>query len=528
MNHRQLRALVLASSCLVLQSVSASSGFELRYEGVASVDARVRLTVRSDGGGERFDQSVNVGGRTAGEARDEIERALRSAGWLVAPRGDRGLWVFSHRAAESGDYAVTELGVSHGDEGIDTELVSTIDWRRPAEDERRVVLRFTGEATSATRPGEALFSVRGIGSVGAPLPASARPAECAETLRAALVEAGWVASVSGSDVILELEDNQARFGETSSIVFGLAGATDGPRTSLPLPGPHDCDRDFVFGFALENVRGGRPFDRFIGAAADDFTCRGAALDVETSEARLWASIASRGTFGDGGPASGVQSWTVSIVAHGGEVIAFSREGTASDAAPSGLVGVGFVEFETAESAEEDGLHGLVGVVQLSLLMPVTLPPAGTESFLSLTVAPDAGETSEVILRYADGLLRDDDRRRNRVTVAREDHAPGLGGALVLRFPDDEARGFLRGDTNLDGDIELTDGVAILNHLFRGLVIGSCLDAADADDSGRLELTDAITIFAHLFQQAPPLPAPNECGIDPTSDELDCEMPGSCG
>ena len=52
---------------------------------------------------------------------------------------------------------------------------------------------------------------------------------------------------------------------------------------------------------------------------------------------------------------------------------------------------------------------------------------------------------------------------------------------------------------------------------------SCLDTADTNDDGTIDVADAVTVLSHLFAGSGPLPAPfNECGIDPTADDLDCE------
>jgi hypothetical protein len=88
-------------------------------------------------------------------------------------------------------------------------------------------------------------------------------------------------------------------------------------------------------------------------------------------------------------------------------------------------------------------------------------------------------------------------------------------------------GFLRGDSNFDGKVDLSDAVTTLGHLFLGLGEPKCLDAEDADDSGTVEITDPILLLGSLFlgQVSPPAPFP-ECGLDPTpADGLGCM--GSC-
>lgn len=79
--------------------------------------------------------------------------------------------------------------------------------------------------------------------------------------------------------------------------------------------------------------------------------------------------------------------------------------------------------------------------------------------------------------------------------------------------------FVRGDANRDGSINLSDAIAILDHLFRGIPL-SCEDAGDVDDSGSLNLTDAIGLLGYLFRsgEAPRAPHPTP-GADPTPDGL---------
>jgi hypothetical protein len=111
---------------------------------------------------------------------------------------------------------------------------------------------------------------------------------------------------------------------------------------------------------------------------------------------------------------------------------------------------------------------------------------------------------------------------------------GEGGVI----PEEE---FVRGDANSDGNINLTDGIVVLNYLFLGQAAPACMDAADADDTGagNPSLTDAVIIFNWLFlggpAPQPPSPGeasydPGDCGPDPTPDDgMDCASPPvKCG
>lgn len=80
--------------------------------------------------------------------------------------------------------------------------------------------------------------------------------------------------------------------------------------------------------------------------------------------------------------------------------------------------------------------------------------------------------------------------------------------------------FIRADADGSGDLDLTDGIRILNFLFLGGVSTRCKDAMDSNDSGDIDLTDGIYVFNFLFigGNPPPPPYPDP-GVDKTPDNL---------
>jgi hypothetical protein len=83
-------------------------------------------------------------------------------------------------------------------------------------------------------------------------------------------------------------------------------------------------------------------------------------------------------------------------------------------------------------------------------------------------------------------------------------------------------GLIRGDSNGDGDVNVSDAIATLNYLFLGGAAPGCLDGADTDDSGTVEITDAILLLWALFLGQAEIPPPYpDCDADPTADDLDC-------
>ncbi len=85
-----------------------------------------------------------------------------------------------------------------------------------------------------------------------------------------------------------------------------------------------------------------------------------------------------------------------------------------------------------------------------------------------------------------------------------------------------SQAFVRGETDGDAAVNLTDVIFLLQHLFLGGSRPHCMDGADADDSGAVGITDAIYLLRHLFQGGDPPPAPYPApGLDPTVDNLGC-------
>ena len=87
--------------------------------------------------------------------------------------------------------------------------------------------------------------------------------------------------------------------------------------------------------------------------------------------------------------------------------------------------------------------------------------------------------------------------------------------------------FVRGDTNLDGTIDIADPIRSLSYLFSGAAI-LCVDAADSNDDGAVDVADPIHQLAYLFSQGPSPTTPfPECGPDPTRDSSDCAAFPDC-
>ena len=90
--------------------------------------------------------------------------------------------------------------------------------------------------------------------------------------------------------------------------------------------------------------------------------------------------------------------------------------------------------------------------------------------------------------------------------------------LVSDGPD-----FLRGDSDSNSIVNLTDAIYTATWLFSGGATPSCMDAVDANDDGRLDISDPLYTLLYLFAGSapPPIPFPLP-GEDPTFlDNLGC-------
>ena len=103
---------------------------------------------------------------------------------------------------------------------------------------------------------------------------------------------------------------------------------------------------------------------------------------------------------------------------------------------------------------------------------------------------------------------------------------GESNAVTLTVTAQAGDGFIRGDVDNSGSLNVSDVTQTLLYLFSQGEI-ACEDAADVDDNGVLNLTDPIILLNFLFRRgiAPSAPFP-EAGRDPTADELNCSAVGA--
>ena len=218
---------------------------------------------------------------------------------------------------------------------------------------------------------------------------------------------------------------------------------------------------------------------------------------------------------------GVQGFAVSVV-HDCDVLEITgatQDGTdTAEAFP--------LAFERTETVENETGCGFVCSVVLSLTQPVTLPPEGVFSLAraDYRVRPvfgDAGEVSTTI-EYRDGL-RGSAQPVNNIITWRGITIVPLASSFSIKLV--SAEGFLRGDFDGGGVLDISDAVASIGYLFLGSRAPGCLDAADTNDDGRLDLADPIFCLDFLFRggASPPEPFPLR-GPDPTEDELPCSLP----
>jgi hypothetical protein len=201
-----------------------------------------------------------------------------------------------------------------------------------------------------------------------------------------------------------------------------------------------------------------------------------------------------------------------------------------DKGPSGGAGAGGAGQSVVFVVADD--LGLVRPLDTALgenifewTFEVTVAPGGSAALLHF--AAQSSSMADAMAK-ADSLSLLEGRAFERLkTIAQQ--------VDILNFAQPGGPFFVRGDTDANGDFELTDAVIPLDYLFLGGARPRCLDAADVDDDGEVSLTDGIRLLNFLFLGGtrPPAPSPPDCGVDPTRDflnrgELGCASFPRCG
>ena len=97
-------------------------------------------------------------------------------------------------------------------------------------------------------------------------------------------------------------------------------------------------------------------------------------------------------------------------------------------------------------------------------------------------------------------------------------------SLLFVLPDSAE--FIRGDSNGDETVNVSDPQLTLGYLFLGTRGPTCFDAADANDDGTIDIADPIRTLQFLFLEGGLLPAPYpEKAEDPTHDAMTCLLAG---
>jgi hypothetical protein len=166
---------------------------------------------------------------------------------------------------------------------------------------------------------------------------------------------------------------------------------------------------------------------------------------------------------------------------------------------------------------------MAAVIEDGSTPPVeTLPPGSGHKLLNIEYAsgPSGAEGEAYPVRYSNAL-GDPPVQVFLVVNGFEVRPSTLPGLVSIPL-----QGFLRGDVDGNGSIDINDPVAVLNWLFLGGDSPKCMEAADANGTRDVNIADPVYLLSFLFLDGAPPPAPfPECGQAPSP--LGCADPGSC-
>ncbi|MDE0959407.1 MAG: hypothetical protein OSB09_01355 [Planctomycetota bacterium] len=182
--------------------------------------------------------------------------------------------------------------------------------------------------------------------------------------------------------------------------------------------------------------------------------------------------------------------------------------------------------------EPEGADGLI-VACLYSISDISVMSAGTDQELMVAhyQALDTAPIGSTSLNFTSDLVPQAPSPPTAIVFSL-----GNGGSAVVNTSGTSIQilegvvgvQFTRGDFDGNGNLDLGDSVNLLSYMFSGGAASLCEKVADIDDNGIIVLGDPILLLSYMFSGGPPPQAPFEtCGIDPTEDDLTCEVFDSC-
>ena len=289
----------------------------------------------------------------------------------------------------------------------------------------------------------------------------------------------------------------------------LAVGMAGHRTGEPRPGKL---------YVLSGIGGETIYTRTLGLAGDGYSRHLAVLgDVNGDGLRdIAVGAANYPLFGVGGRGAG----RVDVLSGAGGELIWSVLGQDFDRLAVGEFFRGDIlgaELENAGDADGDGADDLL----------IYAGRAGFGSEDSGRAYLRSGRDGRLLAAYESerdhtafgdrfarvGDIDGDGRSEFAISASFWEAGDPLlphGRVYVLGYTGAGPR-FVRGDANGDGNVNISDAVAILNHLYLGGP-AECLEAMDADRSRRVDISDPIVLIRRLILggRAPQPPYP-DCG-----------------
>jgi hypothetical protein len=164
-----------------------------------------------------------------------------------------------------------------------------------------------------------------------------------------------------------------------------------------------------------------------------------------------------------------------------------------------------------------------------LLLKVRVLPDASPGESTLSFARPESARFESKFHGKNGQVYNSVRRHGKPFTADdefedEEAAPALSDGYVSILPLIGDVGiFRRGDANIDRQIDVSDPIVIVTHLFLGATEPLlCEDAADANDDGSIDVSDPISILGFLYGGAAAIDLSSAVlSRDATEDSLSC-------
>ena len=223
-------------------------------------------------------------------------------------------------------------------------------------------------------------------------------------------------------------------------------------------------------------------------------------------------------FLDSAAAGECGGFSTSVCHPAGALVATEINNGSATAGMNGGSGPEFLQLEILP-------NGVTAIAVFGLTVTLTLAAADGQEIWQVTYDVAAGQTPGTVLplTFCDN---GNPTVSNLVATATVGMIPIQNNGSVTATSAQGPPEFIRGDTNGDGQLSITDALVLFSEIFGSTPTSLCPRSGDVNADDLRDISDVITLLEALLGQGAPIPAPfPDCGTAPAS--IPCTSLSNC-